>query len=68
MNFIVPDLPLALSAKEKFVSALSAKYEPLNIEEITEGCEGNDQIFAEVDANEHAADLLRGFCFFRGQI
>ena len=62
-DFIVSDLPLTLSAK-KFVSALSAKYEPLNIEEISEGCEEMIRFLAEVDANEAAADLLRGYCFF----
>ena len=61
-DFIVSDAPLMLSAK-KFVSALSAKYEPLNIEEITEGCEEMIRFLAEVDANEHAADLLRAFAF-----
>ena len=61
-DFIVSDLPLMLSAK-KFATAVSAKYEPLNIEEISEGCEEMIRFLAEVDANEAAADLLRGYCF-----
>ena len=66
-DFIVSDLPLMLSAK-KFVSALSAKYEPLNIEEISEGCEEMIRFLAEVDANEHAQRFVAGFLLFQDQI
>ncbi len=63
-DFLASDLPLTLSAK-KYATALSSRYQPLNIDEISEGCEEMIRFLAEVDANEHSADLLRGFCFFR---
>ena len=62
-DFIVSDLPLTLSAK-KFASALSAKYEPLNIEEISEGCEEMIRFLAEVDANEARGRFAAWLLFF----
>jgi len=63
-DFLVSDMPLALTAK-KYAEGLSKKYQPLDIDEIVEGSEEMIRFLAEVDANENAADLLRGFCFFR---
>ena len=63
-DFLVSDSPLALSAK-KYSTALAAKYQPISVDEISEGCEEMIRFLAEVEADEHAADLLRGFCFFR---
>lgn len=63
-DFLAHDLPLSLSAK-KFTDGLSTKYQPLNLDEIEQGAEEMVRFLAEVDANENAVDLLRGFCFFR---
>lgn len=63
-DFLANDAPLELSAK-KFVNALSKKYEPLSSEEISAGAEEMIRFLAEVDADENASELLRGFCFFR---
>lgn len=63
-DFLTTDLPLSLSAK-KYADGLAKKYQPLNLDEIAQGAEEMIRFLAEVDANEHAVDLLRGFCFFR---
>lgn len=63
-DFLASDLPLGLSAK-KYADGLKDKYQPLQLDEIEQGAEEMIRFLSEVDAGEHASELLRGFCFFR---
>lgn len=63
-DFLTLELPIVAICK-KYSSGLSENYSEVRVEELSAGSEEIVRFLAEVEAGDAAADMLRGFSFYR---
>jgi len=63
-DFLTFELPL-MAVSKKYANGLSEAYSEVRPEEIVAGAEEIVRFLGEVDAGDAAADILRGFSYYR---